>query len=70
MPGVQWPGMVLRCSTSAGKTMEKRQSRKWFTADEFEELPGKIYQTRTFRKDNAADFMTVQPQFILKQRIE
>lgn len=47
-----------------------RPSKKWFTPEEFEEWPAEISQTRTFRKDNAADFVIVQPQFILKQRIE
>lgn len=47
-----------------------RPSKKWFTPEEFEDCPAEISQTRTFRKDNAAEFVIVQPQFILKQRIE
>ncbi|OYD44312.1 hypothetical protein CHU00_17540 [Sphingobacterium cellulitidis] len=47
-----------------------KPSKKWFTPEEFEDWPMEISQTRTFRKDNAADFMIVQPQFVLKQRIE
>jgi len=29
-----------------------------------------ISQARIFKNDNAADFITVQPKYILKQRIE
>lgn len=47
-----------------------KPSKKWFTPEEFEKWPAEISQTRTFRKDNASDFVIVKPQFILKQRIE
>lgn len=47
-----------------------KPTKKWYTPEEFERGPSEISQSRTFRKDNAADFVIVQPQFILKQRIE